>query len=83
MKRFADGAVGKQNFLVDLPLLATCGAWRLAPGASLTHEPSATLVTRGEYWETGKLGPFPPGTGDPNPLMPETLYRLLPPLGYG
>lgn len=29
---------------------------------------------RGEYCETGKLGPLPFGVGDPRPVIPETLY---------
>lgn len=36
---------------------------------------------RGEYWETGNAGPLPLWTGDPKPAIPDTLYRLVMPLG--
>lgn len=38
---------------------------------------------RGEYWETGKLGPLPFGIGDPRPVMPETLCLFWFPAGKG
>src|SRR4051812_40122377 len=44
----------------------------------LTQELSGTLAMRGEYWETGNAGPLPVCTGDPNPAIPDTLYRFAP-----
>lgn len=38
------------------------------------------LLSLGAYCDTGKDGPLPPYTGDPRPVIPETLWRLL--LGY-
>lgn len=38
---------------------------------------------RGEYCETGKLGPLPFGIGDPRPVIPETLYLFWIPVGQG
>ena len=45
---------------------------------ALTHELSGTFVIRGEYWDTGRPGILPPCTGEPNPAIPETLFRFEP-----
>ena len=54
---------------------------RAQPCLQLTHELSGILVMRGEYCETGRLGPLPFGIGDPRPVMPETLYLFGFPVG--
>jgi len=38
---------------------------------------SDIFVIRGENGETGSDGPLPPSMGEPSPVMPETLWRLL------
>jgi hypothetical protein len=42
----------------------------------LTQALSDTLAIRGAYCDTGNVD-FPLTVGDPSPVMPETLYRLV------
>lgn len=50
-----------------------------SPAAALTQAPERMLSIWGAYGETGKCGwgPRPFMEGDPRPVMPLTLYRLL------